>query len=140
MSADGHKLIDQSGEVITLPPGSGMCLHCLGRIKPYVVAAESNPDNAIRTGLVQKGYVSGIVEKEPAVLPLNSALASIAVQTLLDQYRTQAAPAATITVFECHNGFACYADTASINAMPGICSACGRNVAPLNGEQQRSAA
>ena len=103
-------------------------------------AAESNPDNAIRTGLVQKGYVSGIVEKEPAVLPLNSALASIAVQTLLDQYRTQAAPAATITVFECHNGFACYADTASINAMPGICSACGRNVAPLNGEQQRSAA
>lgn len=137
---EGHRLADQSGEVITLPHGSGMCLHCLGRIKPYVAAAEANPDSAIRTGLVQKGYVRGIVEKEPAVLPLNSSLASIAVQTLLDQYRAQASPTAAITVFESHNGFACYADTASLEALPGVCSACGRNVDAAAGEQQRSAA
>lgn len=122
-----HCITDQSGEVIVARHGDGFCLHCLGRINPYKVAAEANPDEDVRSGLVTKGYVQGMQEKEPAVMPLNAAIASIAAQTLLDQYRDDATHQ-PIVVYESHSGIRCYADTESLDALPDVCPACERNV------------
>ena len=101
-----HKIVDQSGEVIVVRYGDEFCLHCLGRINPYKVAAETNPDAAVRKGLVEKGYVQGLKEKEPAVMPLNATIASITTQTLLDQYRDDAVQQ-PIIVYESHAGSCC---------------------------------
>lgn len=122
-----HSVVDRSGEVIVARHGEGFCLHCLGRINPYKVAAESNPDAQVREGLVQKGYVSGIQEKEPAVMPLNSVLASMAVQALLDQY-TQGATFIPLQVYESHAGSCCYPDNESLDRLPAFCASCGRNI------------
>lgn len=126
--SDGSpQLIDRSGEVIIARYGDGFCLHCLRRINPYKVAAETNPDKAVRDGLLSKGYVTGMAEKEPAVMPLNGVLASIAVQTLLDQYRPTSF-SEPITIFESHMGNKCYPDTVSLESLPDMCPACGRNI------------
>ena len=122
-----HRIVDQSGEVIVARHGDGFCLHCLGRINPYKAAAEENPDEAVRTGLVTRGYVQGMQEKEPAVMPLNAAIASIACQTLLDQYRADAVHQ-PVVVYESHGGSRCWPDTESLDALPDTCPACGRNV------------
>lgn len=124
---DIHRIADRSGEVIVARHGDGFCLHCLGRINPYKVAMESNADPIVRASLVQKGYVQGIQEKEPAVMPLNAVIASIAVQSLLDQYRTDATHH-PILVYESHAGSCCYPDTDSLNNLQEFCPACGRNV------------
>ena len=124
---DAHRILDASGEVITARYGDALCLHCLGRINPYVVAAESSPDPAVREGLVQKGYVRGLEEKEPAAMPLNAVIASMTVNTLLEQYRDDAVHH-PVMVYESHAGNRMYPDTDSIEALPDICPACGRNV------------
>lgn len=36
-----HHIVDESGEVITARHGDGYCLHCLGRIDPYVAAGSA---------------------------------------------------------------------------------------------------
>lgn len=122
-----HRIVDESGEVITVRYGDGYCLHCLGRINPYVAAAEAHPDPAVREGLVQKGYVRGLNIKEPAVMPLNAVVASITVRTLLEQYRDSAVHQ-PIMVYESHAGSRLYPDTESLALLPDFCPACGRNV------------
>lgn len=122
-----HRLMDRSGEVIVARHGDGFCLHCLGRINHNKVAAETNPDLAIRDGLVRKGYVEGIHEKEPAVMPLNSVIASMAVQTLIDQY-CSGSVWQPVVVYESHGASCCYADVESLERLPRTCSACGRNI------------
>lgn len=139
--ADGkHRIVDESGEVITARHGDGYCLHCLGRINPYVAAAESNPDPAVREGLVQKGYVRGLDVKEPAVMPLNAVVASMTVRALLEQYRDDAVHQ-PIMVYESHAGSRLYPDTESLALLPDVCPACGRNVRlPVTGGQAEAAA
>lgn len=119
--------MDESGEVITARHGDGYCLHCLGRIDPYVAAAEAHPDPAVREGLVQKGYVRGLDVKEPAVMPLNAVVASITVRTLLEQYRDDGAHQ-PVVVYESHAGHRLYPDTESLALLPDFCPACGRDV------------
>lgn len=122
-----HRIVDESGEVITARHGDGYCLHCLGRINPYVAAAEAHPDPAVREGLVQKGYVRGLDVKEPAVMPLNAVVASLTVRTLLEQYRDDAVHQ-PVMVYEGHAGGRLYPDTESLALLPDVCPACGRNV------------
>ena len=120
-------ITDQSGEVIVIRHGDGFCLHCLGRISSNRMAAEQHPDPEVREGLVQRGYVSGMDVKEPAVMPLNAVVAAQAVQELIDQYRDGAA-CAPVTVYESHSGGRMYADWDSLAALPDHCFCCGRNV------------
>jgi len=77
---------DMSGEVIAVRAGDRRCLNCLGRIDLAKIAAESHPDPAVRSLTVQKGYVTGMAVKEPAVKTLNAIVASMAVERLLDHY------------------------------------------------------
>lgn len=126
-----HQIVDRSGEVIVARHGDGFCLHCLGRINPYKVAAESNPDEAVRTGLVEKGYVRGMQEKEPAVMPLNAVIASIATQTLIDQYQ-HCSTHYPLIVYESHAGSCCYPDMSSFVQLPDTCPSCGRNIAHIH--------
>jgi hypothetical protein len=60
--------------------------NCLHRINPIKVASERHPDQAIRDALVKRGYVTGQDVKEPAVKMLNTFLATMAVEVLINQY------------------------------------------------------
>lgn len=129
------RISDQSGEVIVIRHGDGFCLHCLGRIDPIKVAAESHPDAEVREGLVQRGYVQGADVKEPAVMPLNAVVAAQAVQALIDQYREGAAHV-PVTVYESHEGGRMYADWESMAALPKYCFSCGRDFSEVSEEVQ----
>ena len=129
------RITDQSGEVIVIRHGDGFCLHCLGRIDPIKVAAESHPDPEVREGLVTRGYVQGMDVKEPAVMPLNAVIAAQAVQALIDQYR-EGAPYVPVTVYESHEGGRMYADWESMAALPKYCFSCGRDVSDVSEEGQ----
>src|SRR5207244_9709995 len=80
------KVEDMSGEVITARVCDYLCLHCLNRINPIKVASERHPDKTIREALVKRGYVTGKDIKEPAVKTLNTFLATMAVEVLINQY------------------------------------------------------
>ncbi|MCU0979690.1 MAG: hypothetical protein MUF25_11055, partial [Pirellulaceae bacterium] len=67
-----------SGEVIVARLGDSLCLNCLGRINPTLVAAYEHRADTIGTELVRKGYVTGQEVKEPAVKTLNSIVGSSA--------------------------------------------------------------
>jgi len=132
------RITDQSGEVIVMRYGDGFCLHCLGRIDPIKVAAESHPDPEVREGLVSRGYVQGMDVKEPAVMPLNAVIAAQAVQMLIDQYRLGAVHV-PVTVYESHEGGRMYADWESMAALPKYCFSCGREVSEEEqGEEARA--
>src|SRR3989441_6351841 len=102
ISVKGNKIEDMSGEVITARVGDYLCLHCLNRINPIKVASERHPDKTIREALVQRGYVSGMDIKEPAVKTLNTTLATMAVEVLINQY-TEARRHVPVLVYE-NNG------------------------------------
>src|SRR6266566_8439804 len=86
ISVKGNKIEDMSGEVITARVGDYLCLHCLNRINPIKVASERHPDKTIREALVKRGYVTGKDVKEPAVKTLNTSVATMAVEVLINQY------------------------------------------------------
>ncbi|MBA2681685.1 MAG: ThiF family adenylyltransferase, partial [Ktedonobacteraceae bacterium] len=80
---------DMSGEVITARVGDALCLQCLNRINPIQVASERHPEKTIREELVKRGYVTGKEIKEPAVKTLNTFVATMAVEVLINQYTEQ---------------------------------------------------
>lgn len=107
-----NNITDMSGEVITARVGDALCLQCLKRINPLQVASDINPlqvaserhpDQTIREPLVKRGYVTGKEIKEPAVKTLNTALATMAVEVLVNQY-TEVRKQLSILVYE-NNGY-----------------------------------
>src|SRR5438105_4691265 len=117
------KIEDMSGEVITARVGDYVCLHCLNRINPIKVASERHPDKTIREELVKRGYVSGMDIKEPAVKTLNTTLATMAVEVLINQY-TEARMHVPILVYE-NNGFMrIYEDSESVEQRNKRCFLC----------------
>jgi len=79
-------ITDISGEVITIRIGDTICLDCLRRINYNAVASEIHPDKTVREGLIQKGYVTGADIHTPAVKTLNSMIANMTVDSLINQY------------------------------------------------------
>lgn len=122
-SRDGF-VADMSGEVITIRPGDGVCLNCLGRVDYTKLAHESNPSETVRSGLVQKGYVSGADIPEPAVKTLNTYIATLAVDTLVNQY-TGLHRHSPLLVFEFNEMPRVYEDTASLQFAARNCFVCG---------------
>ena len=118
-----NKLEDMSGEVITARVGDRLCLSCLNRINPIKVASERHPDQGIREALVKRGYVTGSDIKEPAVKTLNTFLATMAVEVLINQY-TEARRHVPILVYENNGCMSVYEDRESVQLRNKHCFLC----------------
>jgi molybdopterin/thiamine biosynthesis adenylyltransferase len=114
---------DMSGEVITARVGDYLCLSCLHRINPLRVASERHPDQTIREALVKRGYVTGVAIKEPAVKTLNTFLATMAVEVLINQY-TDARRHVPILVYENNGSMRMYEDRESVQQRNKHCFLC----------------
>jgi molybdopterin/thiamine biosynthesis adenylyltransferase len=123
LSVKNGDIEDMSGEVITARVGDALCLQCLGRINPIRVASERHPDQAIREALVMRGYISGAAVKEPAVKTLNTFLATMAVDVLINQY-TQAHKHVPILVYEQNGSMSIYEDNESLQKRNRRCFLC----------------
>ena len=123
ITVNDGKITDMSGEIILIRIGDKVCLTCLRRLKYNEIAKEIHPDKRVREGLVAKGYVIGHDVKEPAVKTLNTHLATMAVDVLVNQY-TERNRDAIITVYE-ENGFpAIYEDKDSVRYRDMNCRVC----------------
>ncbi|MEA3643050.1 MAG: ThiF family adenylyltransferase [Lamprobacter sp.] len=122
ISVDDGRITDMSGEVITARWGDRLCLNCLGRIAPTRIAAETIP--GLSDVLSQRGYVSGQDVKEPAVKTLNTMLATLAIDTLLNQF-TGRQTQAPILVYENNQSPCIYPDHDSVEQRPKTCFHCG---------------
>src|SRR5438105_1250354 len=117
------KVEDMSGEVITARVGDYLCLNCLHRINPIKVASERHPDEMIREQLVKRGYVTGKDVKEPAVKTLNTSVATMAVEVLINQY-TEARRHVPILVYENNGYMGMYEDSESVQQRNKHCFLC----------------
>jgi molybdopterin/thiamine biosynthesis adenylyltransferase len=118
-----NKIKDMSGEVITARIGDYLCLNCLRRIHPVKVASERHPDQTIRDELVKRGYVTGKDIKEPAVKTLNTSLATMAVEVLINQY-TDVRKHVPILVYENNGSMSIYEDGESVQLRNKNCFTC----------------
>ena len=114
---------DMSGEVITARVGDRLCPHCLNRINPTKVASERHPDKAIREALVTKGYVTGSNVKEPAVKTLNTTIATLAVEVLINQY-TNLRRHIPVLVYENNGQMSIYEEKESVQRRNKHCFLC----------------
>ena len=114
---------DMSGEVILVRMGDRVCLSCLGRVNYDAVARETHPDAQVRDGLVARGYVSGADVHEPAVKTLNTHLATLAVDVLVNQY-TGRRRDSHVLVFEDNEGPCIYEDRAAYQMRNLNCAVC----------------
>jgi molybdopterin-synthase adenylyltransferase len=118
-----NKIEDMSGEVITARVGDYLCLNCLHRINPIKVASERHPDQTIRDELVKRGYVTSKDIKEPAVKTLNTYLATMAVEVLVNQY-TDLRRHTPILVYENNGHMSIYEDRESVELRNKQCFLC----------------
>ena len=123
ITVKGNKVEDMSGEVITARVGDALCLQCLKRINPIQVASERHPDTTIREALVQRGYVTGKEIKEPAVKTLNTFVATMAVEVLVNQY-TEMRRHVPILVYENTDPMSVYEDRESVQQRNKHCFLC----------------
>jgi molybdopterin/thiamine biosynthesis adenylyltransferase len=123
ISVKGSTIEDMSGEVITARVGDYLCLRCLNRINPTKVASERHPDQTIRDALVKRGYVTGRDIKEPAVKTLNTFVATMAVEVLINQY-TEARRHVPVLVYENNGSMSLYEDRESVQQRSKRCSLC----------------
>jgi hypothetical protein len=103
--------------------GDRVCLSCLGRVNYDAVARETHPDAQVRDGLVARGYVSGSDVHEPAVKTLNTHLATLAVDVLVNQY-TGRRRDSHVLVFEDNEGPCIYEDRAAYQIRNLNCAVC----------------
>lgn len=127
----GQTIQDMSGEVITARVGDALCLSCLQRINPIQVASERHPNRAIREALVTRGYVTGRDIKEPAVKTLNTFVATMAVEVLLNQY-TEAHRHVPVLVYEHNGAMRMYEDRESVQRRNKQCFLC--HISGVQGE------
>lgn len=123
ISVKGNTIEDMSGEVITARVGDYLCLQCLNRINPIKVASERHPDQTIREELVKRGYVTGKDIKEPAVKTLNTVVATLAVEMLINQY-TGARRHVPVLVYENNWSMSMYEDRESVQQRNKHCFLC----------------
>ena len=124
ITVENEKITDISGEVITIRMGDAYCLSCLNRVNYDAVAGEIHPDPTVREGLVKRGYISGKDIKEPAVKTLNSIIAGMAIDSLVNQYtgRQRTIP---VLVYENNDAPAIYEDRESLEQRRDNCGVCG---------------
>ena len=123
ITVEDGQIVDMSGEVILIRIGDRVCLTCLKRLKFNEIAKQISPDKNVREGLVRKGYVQGLEVKEPAVKTLNTHLATLAVDTLVNQY-TERQRDVVIRVFEDNFAPVIYEDADSVRERNLSCNIC----------------
>lgn len=123
ITVEGSSVVDMSGEVITARVGDNLCLNCLGRINHIKLASEDHPEGTVRDELFKRGYVQGADVKEPAVKTLNSILASLAVDVLVNQY-TERQRHVPVLVHESNAAVATYEDSDSLERRNMDCYSC----------------
>lgn len=124
ISVENGAITDVSGEVILVRCGDRHCLSCLGRLNPQKIAVERQPESVVGLELVNRGYVSGVHVKQPAVKTLNSILAALAVDILINQFTGRQANS-PIVVYESNGQPAIYPDELSLRARNLDCFSCG---------------
>ena len=123
ISVEGGRITDMSGEVIVVRCGDGLCLNCLGRINPTLVAAEQHKDGFLGQELIRRGYVDGLEVKEPAVKTLNAILGALTVDALVNQI-TERYNHVPILVYENNSFHSIYPDIESIKSRKFDCFFC----------------
>ncbi len=123
ITVEDEKILDMSGEVILIRIGDRVCLTCLKRLKYNEITKQLSPDKNVREGLVRKGYVQGLDVKEPAVKTLNTHLATLAIDTLINQY-TERQRDVVIRVFEDNFAPVIYEDVESVAERNFSCNIC----------------
>jgi len=123
ITVEDGAITDMSGEVILVRMGDHVCLSCLGRVNYDAVAQETSPDAAVREGLVGRGYVQGAEVVEPAVKTLNTHLATLATDTLVNQYVGRRRDP-YVLVFEDNVCPCIYEDTESVARRDLTCAVC----------------
>lgn len=123
ITAKDGAIADMSGEVITVRAGDNWCLNCLGRSNLAKIVAESHPYRTVREQTVARGYVTGMTVKEPAVKTLNTIVASLAVDRLIDQYLPGRLDV-PILVYENNRSRAIYEDRESLERRSRNCGHC----------------
>lgn len=139
------RITDYSGEVIVVRPGDRFCLNCLKRLNPTRIAleralaarcaerssvsgnrgSEDTDVSELTPDLVRlKSYVSGADVKDPAVKTLNSVIAALAVEQLVDQF-TQRTNSEPILVYERNAQSVIYGDMESLKNRNMQCMTCG---------------
>ena len=136
ITVENGEVWDYSGEVIVIRPGDCFCLSCLNRLNPTQIAFErtvsglannfagGEPDVFLGPSKERlSGYVAGANVKDPAVKMLNSVVASIAVEQLVDQYvcRSEHKP---ILIYERNKHSAIYPDEESLRSRNLHCFTC----------------
>jgi len=124
ITVEQDQIVDWSGEVIVARSGDRLCLNCLGRINPTLVAAYEHRADTIGAKLVDKGYVTGHEVKEPAVKTLNSIIGAMTVDLLINQFTLRQAPL-PIWVYESNRQFSIYPDQFALGADEDPCYFCG---------------
>ena len=124
ITVENQRILDMSGEVILVHIGDRVCLNCLKRINYNEVAKVIHPDSNVRVGLINSGYVKGKDIKEPAVKTLNTHLATMAVDVLINQY-TERRNDSVILVYEENEFPTIYEDRESLENRSLHCSICG---------------
>lgn len=123
ISVEERVITDMSGEVIIARSGDGLCLNCLGRINPTLVAAEEYKGLHVGDELIRRGYVAGQNVKEPAVKTLNATVGTMATDLLLNQY-TQRQEHIAAWVYENNKHPLIYPDQDSVNRRSKNCYFC----------------
>lgn len=123
ITADEGEVSDISGETIIVRMGDRYCLSCLNRLNSNEIQKVLSKDFNVRRGLLEKGYVRGLEIKDPAVKTLNSIMAAITVDTLINEY-TGLRKNHPITVYENNNSLKIYIDDSSLQNRKFHCSIC----------------
>lgn len=123
ITVEKDQITDWSGEVIVARSGDGLCLNCLGRINPTLVAAYEHRADKIGAELVNRGYVTGQEVKEPAVKTLNSIVGAMTVDVLVNQFTSRQDHFA-VSVFENNRRFAMYSTDEREAARATNCYSC----------------
>ena len=123
ITVEEGQITDMSGEVIVARYGDKLCLNCLGRINPTIIAAERNQGSFMGDELIRKGYVAGFEVKDPAVKTLNAMLGAMAVDILVNQFtlRQRHVP---IIVYENNVDISIFEDINSLNGRNLDCFFC----------------
>ena len=121
---DGN-VTDMRGEVILVRIGDGFCMNCLGKIDKNELMFERVGDPQIREQLVQKNYVRGLDVKDPAVKTLNSMVATIATDVLINQYTERQMDQFVIVYENNEEGPVIYEDVKCVKHRDLSCGFCG---------------
>ncbi|MDX8337018.1 ThiF family adenylyltransferase [Candidatus Cetobacterium colombiensis] len=121
ISVINNAISDISGEIIKIFPGDKFCLRCLQRIRQINVDYENIENEKIKEKILKRGYLKE--HKEPAVKTLNTILASLGVDSYVNEF-TNYNRESSILVYENNKIPIIYEDNISIKNKNKNCYVC----------------